>query len=118
VEAPEPRAFYRVVESDPPTLRDFMSYEALGKPLRKPRPTPAELASWRAVSTYITEEAARARALENHQLGFPIGDFIARVVLLRDAPVTWGPINSKGHCDLTGDPAALLAAVVLPVVKV
>ncbi len=118
MEAPEPRTFYRVVESDPPTLRDFMSYEALGKPLRKPRPTPAELASWRAISTYITDEAARTRALENRELGFPIGDFIARLVLVEDAFVTRGPINRKGHCDLTGDPADLLAAVVLPVARV
>jgi hypothetical protein len=95
-----------------------MSYEALGKPLRKRNPTPADLASWRAVSTYVTEHEARKRAETNQRLGFPIGDYIARLLIPEDAPVTIGRINEKrGHCDLTGDPEVLLAAVV-SVVKV
>ncbi len=113
MEAAEPRTFYRIVESDPPTERDFLSYAALGKPLRKQRPSATEIAAWQAVSTYVTEEVARGRAQANAALGLPLGDFIARLDIPDDAPITIGRINPKtGHCDLTGEPAALLGAVV------
>lgn len=113
MEAPEPRTFYRVVESNPPTDRDFLSYAALGRPLRKLRPSAAEIAAWRAVSTYVTEEAARGRARANAALGFPLGDFIAKLVIPEDAPVAIGRINSKtGHCNLTGEASVLRSAVV------
>lgn len=113
MEPPEPRTFYRVVESNPPSERDFCSYAALGRTLRTQRPSGAEIAAWRAVSTYITEEAARDRARTNAALGFPLGDFIAKLVIPEDAPVAIGRINSKtAHCDLTGEASVLLNAVV------
>lgn len=113
MEASEPRTFYRIVESDPPTEHDFLSYAALGRPLRKQQPSAAEIAAWQAVSTYLTEEAARIRALANAALGLPLGDFIAKLTIPEDAPIAIGRINPKtGHCDLTGEPAALRGAVV------
>lgn len=111
--APAPRTFYRVVASNPPTARDFLSYRALGRPLRTRKPTRAELAAWSAVSTYVTAEQARGRARTNAALGFPIGDFIAHLVVPEGAPIAIGRVNEQtGHCDLTGEPEALLAGVV------
>ena len=90
-----------------------MSYEALGRPLRGARPSASQLASWRAVSTYVTEAQARRRAMANAAVGFPLGDYIACLVLPEDSMIHVGPVNAEtGHCDLTGDPAVLLAAVV------
>jgi len=113
MEAPEPHTFYRVVRSDPPTLRDFQSYTALGKPLLRSKPTLVELAAWAAVSTYVTEDAARNRAELNAARGLPIGHFIAKLVIAEASPIKIGRINEQtGHCGLTGEPSDLLAAVV------
>lgn len=113
MEAPEPRTFYRVVINTPPALADFMSYKALGKAVTRRNPTPVDLATWAAVSTYVTEYAARKRAQENADRGLPIGEFIAILVLPAGALIQIGRINElTGHCDLTGDAADLLAAVV------
>jgi hypothetical protein len=110
---PQPRTFYRVVRNNPPIERDFFSYAALGIPLRKPRPSASDIAAWQAVSTYVTDYAARKRAWENASVGNPLGDFIATLVIPENAPITIGPINPiSGHCNLTGEPAVLLAAVV------
>ena len=112
----EPRTFYRIVGGDPPTERDFLSYKALGKPLRSAKPTRAQIAAWEAVSTYATEYEARKRLEINAELGFPLGDFIAKLVIPENATITIGPINEKtGHCDLTGEASALLVVVVLVV---
>jgi hypothetical protein len=111
-ESQSAQTFYRVVRTDLPTLNDFQSNEALGRPLRGPRPTAAEVASWKAVSTYVTEALARDRAQRNQELGRPLGLFIAKLVLPAGSPVLIAAVSRVGHCDLTGEAQILLDAVV------
>jgi hypothetical protein len=63
-----PRVLYRLVQTDPPTLQDFMSYEALGIRPRRP-PTTRQRDQWRGVSHYATLAAARTRARISPHLG-------------------------------------------------
>jgi hypothetical protein len=76
------RVFYRIVQTDPPTLRDFMSYEALEIPPRRPLPS-SDRDRWRGVSHYASfaaaESAARARP--------GLGAFIAAVHIPTDGSV-------------------------------
>src|SRR6266704_2435946 len=98
MEASAPRTFYRVVKNDPPTIEDFLPHRARRPPPSR-NPTPAQLASWNAVSTYVTEEGARDQALAVRVAGRSIGDCIARLVIPLGAAVTFGVVNEKGHCD-------------------
>jgi hypothetical protein len=50
------RDFYRILEGPVPTLRDFTSFQALGRPLR--RQTPELLRRWSGISVYETEDQA------------------------------------------------------------
>lgn len=119
MDAPAPRTFYRVVRHSPrPTLEDVQSHEARGRRPPWRNPTPGQLASWHAVSSYVTEEAARAQAIEIRAAGRSIGDYIARLVIPEGAAVAFGAINEAGHCDLTADAQVLLDAVILPVTSV
>jgi hypothetical protein len=71
-----PRRLFRIVRSDPPTLRDFMSHAALGKQPRRPL-SRREQDLWRGVSVYQSASAAaeKARAIPS------LGAFIAEVIL-------------------------------------
>ncbi len=113
------RTYYRVVRHSPkPILEDFQSLEARGRRPPWRNPTPEQLASWRAVSTYVTEEAARAQALVVRATGRSIGDYIVRLILPAGAAVVIGTVNEEGHYDLSADAQVLLDAVVLPVTEV
>ena len=76
------RVFYRIVQTDPPTLRDFMSYETLGVKPRRPL-SRAERDRWRGVSHYATFTAAEAAARTLPHLG----RFIATVHIPADGSV-------------------------------
>ena len=65
--------FYRIVRTNPPTEADFLSYEALGRPLY--RDTPELRRSWEAVSVYDEVESARETVRRFPQ----IGTFIAEL---------------------------------------
>jgi hypothetical protein len=53
-----PRVFYRIVKSDSPTPRDFLSQKALGVQVR--HPTRRALRIWDGISVYRTREQAVA----------------------------------------------------------
>jgi hypothetical protein len=80
--ASTPRTFYRLLRSNTPALSDFMSYEALDVPPRRPL-TARQRDQWRGVSFYATLAAARLRA----QLSPQLGSHIAEVRIPTDAPV-------------------------------
>jgi hypothetical protein len=106
--AEPPRIFYRLVGSDPPTHRDFMSYEALG--IRPRRPLKArQRDQWRGVSHYATPAAARVRA----RLSPHLGAYVARVRIPAGAPVR---IEQGGrdpdHYTVWAEPAELVGCVV------
>src|SRR4051812_37997397 len=102
------RRFYRVVKTDPPTERDFMSYAALGK-IPRPGSSAAILRSWQGVSVWETEAQARAVARQ-----FPrSGGFVAALeIAVGSATRSERSGKQEGHCDLFGAPRELLASVV------
>jgi hypothetical protein len=102
-----PRVFYRLVRTDPPTVQDFMSNEALG---RKPkRPLSAfDRRCWRGVSHHDTREQAASAGGHSPWLGA----FIATVVVAPGAPIEYEQTYRPGHWTLWGGPTDLLALVV------
>lgn len=98
------RVFYRVVRTDPPTRRDFLSQQALGLPLQNP--DDREL--WEGISVQATEQQARKRA---RLPGF--GRYIAEIVIAEGGSIAWRRTGRQpGHHTLWGDPDDLLACVV------
>ncbi len=92
---------FRVVRRNPPIARDFESPLAKG---RKP-PGPEQERSYRAVSTFITLELARNKAID-----LRLGDFVAEL----DVPSTVEQrLDAEGHVDLENTtPEQLLGYVV------
>ena len=103
--------FYRVVKTNPPTMDDFLSDRAKGKPLREGVPH----ALWDGLSVFATAAQARSRARRYPQMG----RFLAHLALAEAAPlrVERTVPRSRGHHTLWGNPAYLLGCVVavLPV---
>jgi hypothetical protein len=100
------RDLYRIVQADPSTERDFMSYEELGVPPRRPL-SPRDRDRWGGVSHYLTLEAAAAAARAMPHLG----RFIATVRVPVDVRFErWG--RDPNHCTLWAAAASLLRWVV------
>ena len=76
------RDFFRIAQSNPPSLRDFMSYEELGIPPRRPL-SALDRDRWRGVSHYATYAAAEWAALAIPRLG----GFIVTVRIPMDGSV-------------------------------
>jgi hypothetical protein len=92
---------FRVIRRNPPTARDFESPLAKG---RKP-PGPEQEEGYRAVSTFITLELARHKAID-----LRLGDFVAELEV--PAAVEQHP-DAEGHVDLENTtPEQLLGYVV------
>jgi hypothetical protein len=98
---------YRIVLTDPPTLDDFASDEALGIPAIGHDPERLRLRG--GISAYGTENQARRKARDYPHLGRHIAVLdVLDVGLLRVERTT----RSRGHHTLWGDPEAILACVV------
>jgi hypothetical protein len=104
------RTFWRIVRTDPPTERDFMSNDALG---RRPRDRdPETLRLWSGISVHATAREARRTAA-----AFPmLGSFVARVRVRDDDPILVEKTLGPGHYTLWGDASLFLTRVeiVLP----
>ena len=101
------RVFYRIVQTDPPELSDFLSNAAKGK--RPRRPTPGVLRLWDGISVYDTLRQARITART-----FPhLGRHIAILHVPDDGSVQFEQTlePAKGHFTLWGAPNVLLACV-------
>lgn len=105
------RTFFRIVATNPPTRHDFMSHQALGRPLL----VPARARQWQGVSVYGTAHQARKKARQYPTLG----RYIAELRVLDDAPVRAERTGSANHHTLWATPETLLACVVAttPVVE-
>jgi hypothetical protein len=108
--AERPTQFYRIVESDPPTLWDFTSLKARGRDLL--HPTPEALRIWDGIAVYETVEQAR----EQRRRYPKIGRFVAEVLVPLDAEIRCErTTRSDGHWTLWAPPEKLLAlASVVP----
>jgi hypothetical protein len=100
------RILYRIVQSDPPTVRDFKSCAELGTPPRRPL-SPRDRDHWEGVSHYLTLDGAQAAARANPR----IGSFISTVRVPVDVRFErWG--RDPTHCTVWEDAATLLSWVV------
>lgn len=98
------QVFYRVVATNPPTRRDFLSHRDLGLPLRDP--DDQEL--WPGGSVQATEQQARKRSWLP---GF--GRYVAEPLIPDDrAIVSRRTGRQPGHHTLWGDPDDVLDCVV------
>ena len=104
-----PRTFYRLVESDPPTLRDFTSQEALGVSPRR-RLSDQERDRWRGVSHCDSRAAAHKRGSQSPWLG----QYVAEVHVPLGLGVRLTQTGREpSHWTLWAAPADLLSWVVL-----
>jgi hypothetical protein len=99
-------SLYRVVKSDPPAVRDFLSFQALGIPLR--RQTAKGLRLWNGLSVYREREQATALATQSPHLG----RFVAELRIRTDDWRLELDNGKDGHCTIWGEPEALLTLVV------
>lgn len=99
---------YRIVKTDPPSERDFMSKAALG--LQAPdRLSARQRRDWEAISVYTTEARARERARLNPNLGM----FVAELAMPESTMFEfelWG--QDPLHYNLWAEPAPLRARAV------
>jgi hypothetical protein len=102
--------YYRVVQTDPPTLADFTSAAAQGRPARRTDPETQRL--WTGISVYGSLRQARDKAFD-----FPIlGRYIVSLDVPDGAPIRPERTTSaRGHYTLWGGPADLLACVMATV---
>ncbi len=98
------RVYYRIVKSDPPTMRDFQSNREKGLP-RRPVEAPD---LWAGLSMYEDINHARGGAQR-----FPaIGSHIAAVLVPDDGRFRVYKTLGPGHFTVWGEASALLGAVV------
>lgn len=109
--SPSSRTVYRITRTDPPSLADFTSAAALGRPAPR-HPEQARLHD--GLSVFSTERQARNKAKDLPGLGA----YIAVVELEDGAPVRLERTlrGSPGHHTLWGDPGAIHRRVVAVVV--
>lgn len=99
--------FHRIVNSNPPSVRDFTSHAALGIP--PPDDDPETLRLWSGISAYRTMAQARRKARASPRLGA----YIAVLEIPATGQVTYQRTTmSSGHDTLWGEATALLACVV------
>lgn len=75
------QAFFRIVQTRPPTVDDFRSYRELGMPLL--RDTPISRRRWEGISVYETFEQAAKQARD---LRYKFGAFTAELAIPDDDP--------------------------------
>lgn len=100
------RSFYRIVKSDPPTLTDFLSDRAKGRP---PAVEPARRRLHDGLSVYATLAQARRKAR-----AFPmLGRYVAVLRVLDETPLRYERTiaSSGGHHTVWGEPETLLECV-------
>jgi len=95
-----PGVAYRIVQRCPPTLRDFLSYEALGR--RYDRRD-----FFKGTGVSMRTSPARARAVARR---FSLGGAIATVDLAAEG-IVWSPTGPRGHITVWAPPELLLACV-------
>jgi hypothetical protein len=103
-----PSRFFRIVQSDPPTLYDLTSHAGRGRPL--PTGTDADAVRlWSGLSVYVTEAQAHRKARVSPMLG----SHLAELDIPETGQIRWErTTGSPGHYTLWGSPAQLLECMV------
>ena len=96
------QTFYRIVRSDAPTPRDFMSFQELGQRPRNPD-DPEVVRRWDKVSMWDDEERARKWA----RLRPRLGAFIARVDIPSTSTIAAEATGAEGHFSVAATGAEL-----------
>jgi hypothetical protein len=101
------RVFFRIVKSNPPTLEDFTSNAAKGRPI--PPHLPSNLHwLWDGLSMYETETQAERAVRRNPRLG----GFLVELVIPESEPFqVLRTTPSAGHFTVWGTPEELLQCV-------
>src|SRR3712207_9389552 len=95
---PPTRVFYRIVQTDPPTLRDFLSNEALGRNPKRPL-SELDRRCWRGASHYDSRELAAFPAGRSPSLGA----LIATIALPARAPIEYEQTHRPRNWPPSGD---------------
>jgi hypothetical protein len=104
------RTLYRIVKTNPPSRRDFLSNQARrGDP--KPELPPALRRLWDGISVHGTEAQSRRQAMETPWTGAFIAEL--RIPDRTVAPMHWERTipGNEGHHTLWGNPDELLLCV-------
>jgi hypothetical protein len=106
--ADRPTHFFRIVESNPPTLWDFLSAARRGRQLRRRTPELERL--FAGISLFETFAQARDQAQVFPQLG----EFIAEIVVPNDLAIDCErTTRTEGHWTIWARPDTLLSYVIL-----
>lgn len=106
-EAVAPRTVYRLVETSPPTLKDFMSYHVLGIGLVDPDEESIRLST--GISVFRTEAQARRAGRRRRFRGT---FFIAEIVVPVDARMRIErTTGTPGHFTLWAEPDMIVSWV-------
>ncbi len=99
---------FRIVDSDPPNAKEFLSQFALHRVPR--RPLPPHLARlWDGVSVYDSERRARSQARRLPRLG----KFIAELRIPPESPLRWEQTtDDPKYFTVWGDPSDILGCVI------
>lgn len=105
------RTLYRLTDTDPPSVADFLSGVALGL---EPPPRPDLQAVWDSISTWNTATQARNMILK----GGLNKRFIAELRFVEGGPIRFQKTFGPGHYTVWGEPEVLLGSIVYPLVLV
>ena len=95
--------YYRIGQTDPPTLADLTSAAAQGRPARRTDLETARL--WTGISVYRSLRQAQDKAFDYPALG----RYVATMDVPDEAPIrAERTLSSRGHYTLWGGPADLL----------
>ena len=98
---------YRIVQSDPPTRKDFLSYTALGKRLKYDTPRARRLADGLSVFDTAVQARDKARAVPW------LGSYIAALDIPEAGEVEYErTASAQGHRTIWGSPEAVMSLVV------
>lgn len=98
---------YRIVITNPPTERDMLSQQALGRPLHSNKPELRR--AFDGVSVFDSEQRARETAQRRPWQG---SGFIAELHIPEGSAIRREKTFGQGHYTLWGDAAILLSYVV------
>lgn len=100
------RTFWRIVRTNPPSVRDFLSNEAQGRIPRDNNPETLRL--WSGISVYATRLQAQRTAMT-----YPfLGGFLAELRISDTDPFRWEKTRGRGHHTLWGEARLMLPRVV------